>query len=339
MTSRMLAWLAAATLVALALAWMLQRDAGPAAAGQRLLPGFADELNGISALVLEPAGTEPFRLERTADGWRAPAAGGYRVHAGELRRFVVRLADARIIETKTANPELHAHLGVEAVDGQPGSGVLVRIEGASDARPLLIGQSETRGNTGTYVRYLDDDVALFVDQDLQVARDSLGWLERELLDVPPEQVASLEIRHPDGEVLRIDRDELGIFRIANLPEGRAPSGPTAAEATVRALSALQLDDVRSGDDLGQEPPAILAEFVLQDGLVIEVRSWRSLGLAGDADHWVAFAARAETPPDGAAAAEAEEINRRLGPWLYRLPAWKHEQLTRRLEDLLLPPQP
>jgi hypothetical protein len=339
MTSRLLGWLAAATLVALALAWLLQPDAGPAAAGQRLLPGFADELNDVAALVLEPAGTESFRLERTADGWRAPAAGGYRVHAGEVRRFVARLAEARVVETKTANPELHPHLGVEVIDGQPGSGVLVRIEGASKGRPLLIGQREMRGNTGTYIRYLDNEVALLVDQDLQPARDSLGWLERELLDVPPEQIASLQIRHPDGEVLSIDRDELGIFRIANLPEGRAPSGPTAAEATVRALSALELDDVRTITDWDGEQPAVVAEFVLLDGLVIEVHSWRAISLAEGAEHWVAFAARTEPAQDGDAAAMARDLNERLGPWLYRLPAWKHEQLTRRLEDLLLPPPP
>lgn len=339
MTSRLLGWLAAATLVALALAWILQRDAGPAAAGQRLLPGLADELNDVSALVLEPAGTESFRLERTADGWRAPAAGGYRVHAGEVRRFVVRLAEARIIETKTANPELHAHLGVEAIDSQPGSGVLLRIEGASNGRALVIGQREIRGTSGTYIRYLDDVVALLVDQDLQPPRDSLGWLERELLDVPPEQIASLQVRQPDGEMLLIDRDELGIFRIANLPEGRAPSGPTAAEATVRALSALQLDDVRMGTDWDREQPAIVAEFVLRDGLVIEVHSWRAISLAEGAEYWVAFAARAQPAQDDDAAARARELNERLGPWLYRLPAWKHEQLTRRLEDLLLPLQP
>lgn len=339
MTSRLLGWLAAATLVALALAWILQRDAGPAAAGQRLLPGFADELNDVSALVIEPAGTTSFRLERTSDGWRAPASGGYRVHAGEVRRFVVRLAEARIIETKTANPELHAHLGVEAIDGQPGSGVLVRIEGASSAPPLLIGQRESRGITGTYLRYLDEEVALLVDQDLQPARESLGWLERELLDVPPEQIASLRIRHPDGEGLSIDRDELGIFRIANLPEGRAPSGPTAAEATMRALSALEFDDVRTRTDWDREEPDILAEFTLRDGLAIEVRSWRATSLAEGTEHWVAFAARAEPAKDSDAAATAEDMNQRLGPWLYRLPAWKHEQLTRRLEDLLLPAQP
>lgn len=339
MTARLLGWLAAATLVALALAWALQRDTGPGATGQHLAPGLAERLNEISTLVIEPAGTPAFRLERTSEGWRAPAAGGYPVHAGQVRRFVARLAEARVVETKTANPDLHAHLGVEAVDDLPGSGVLVRIEGAGDWSPLVIGQRESRGLTGTYVRYLDDDTALLVDQDLQPDRDPLGWLERELLDVAPEELASLRIVQADGETLQIDRDELGIFRIANLPESRQPSGPTAAEATARALAALRLDDVRPLAGWDTEQPVIVAEFALRDGLVIEARSWRSLSPEEGADHWVAFTARAGTPQDDELAARAAALNERLGAWLYRLPAWKHEQLTRRLEDLLQPLQP
>ena len=40
-----------------------------------------------------------------------------------------------------------------------------------------------------------------------------------------------------------------------------------------------------------------------------------------------------------AAAEAEALGQRLSPWLYRLPAWQHERLARRLEDLLQPAGP
>jgi hypothetical protein len=336
MRLRTLALLALATLAAVLLAWALQRGPAPAAAGQRLLPALATQLNDISALVLEPAGDEPFRLERAADGWQAPAKGGYRVDAGELRQFLVRLADARIVETKTANPALHDRLGVEALDGRPGSGVLLRLEGVAALPPLFIGQRETRGLRGTYVRRGDEDTALLVDQDLQPEREPLGWLERDLLDIPPEEIVSLEIAHPDGEVLAIDRDELGIFRIAPLPEGYRPSGPTAAESVVRALSGLRLDDVRPLAGWEPEGPLTVATFMLQDGVRLEARSWETEGPAGGVAFWVAFAAGEAVAENEAAGARADELNARLGPWLYRLPAWKHEQLARRSADLLVP---
>jgi hypothetical protein len=336
MRLRTLALLALATLAAVLLAWALQRGPAPVAAGQRLPARARDPTQRHQRARAGAGGRRTVPARRAADGWQAPAKGGYRVDAGELRQFLVRLADARIVETKTANPALHDRLGVEALDGRPGSGVLLRLEGVAALPPLFIGQRETRGLRGTYVRRGDEDTALLVDQDLQPEREPLGWLERDLLDIPPEEIVSLEIAHPDGEVLAIDRDELGIFRIAPLPEGYRPSGPTAAESVVRALSGLRLDDVRPLAGWEPEGPLTVATFMLQDGVRLEARSWETEGPAGGVAFWVAFAAGEAVAANEAAGARADELNARLGPWLYRLPAWKHEQLARRSADLLVP---
>ncbi|MFU8821057.1 MAG: DUF4340 domain-containing protein [Gammaproteobacteria bacterium] len=334
MKSRTLLILALATLLAILFAWVLQRGPLPGAPGQPLLPQLAPQLNDVRALVIEPAAGEAFRLERSADGWRAPAKNGYRVDMGKVRRLLSRLADARVVETKTAIPALHDRLGVEDVAGRPGSGVLLGVDGIEEIPPIFIGQRETRGLTGTYVRLAGDPTALLVDQDLQLERTVVDWLDREVLDIPPEDIAALQISRPDGETLRIERDDLDIFRIANMPEGFRPSGPTAAESVARALAGLRLDDVRPLDGGLPEQPPTLATFSVRDGLTIEARSWETDSPTEGATYWVAFSAAADGGEDTAARAQA--LNERLGPWLYRLPAWKHEQLTRRLADLVVP---
>jgi hypothetical protein len=330
--ARTLLLLALATLIALAVAWTLQREPGPRAPGQPFLPELASLLGDIEQLSVQASGSEAFTLHRDAEGWSVPTKGGYPVDTATLRGLLRDLAEARVLETKTSNPALHHRLGVELVDGRPGSGVLLRLGSRDRSTAVVIGQRETRGLPGTHVRRLDEDTALLVDRDLQPAREPVDWLEREILDVAVEEVLSLEIERPDGERLVVERDDLGIFAIANLPEGRRPSGPTAAEAVARGLSGLRLDDVRPASDGLPEHPPTRAVYRLSDGLVIEARNWESLSMAGGADHWVAFSARAEG--DEATIERAAALNSRLTPWLYRLPAWRHEQLTRRLEDLL-----
>jgi hypothetical protein len=341
MRSRTLLAFALAALVAVLLAWWMQRDIAPEGPGQVVLPGLAAQLNQVAALVVEPAGGGAFRLERAVDGWQAPAKGGYPVDAGKVRRLLLRLAEAKVLETKTSNPEFHDRLGVDADDGRPGSGVLLRLEGVEGVPPLLIGQRETRGLRGTYLRPADDSRALLVDQELQPERTVLDWLERDLLDVPPEEIVSLEISQPDGDTLSIDRDELGIFHIAELPEGFRPSGPMAAESAARALSALRLDDVRPREGWAPEYPPVRATVRLQDGVVIEARTWSAPGEAEVEERWSAFSAAQEsgvndTPPSQAVIDRVNSLNARLEPWLFRLPAWKHEQLARRRSDLLIP---
>jgi hypothetical protein len=329
---RTLLLLTLATLIALAFTWILQREPGSRAPGQLLLPELAPLLADIERLSIHAGGREAFTLQRDTEGWSVPAKGGYPVDTVTLRGLLRDLAEARVLETKTSNPALHHRLGVEVVNGRPGSGVLLRLEGGGRSTAVVIGQRETRGLPGTHVRRLDDDTALLVDRDLQPARDPVDWLEREILDIAVEEVLSLEIERPDGERLVVERDDLGIFMIANLPEGRRPSGPTAAEAVARGLSGLRLDDVRPVDDGLPEHPPTRAVYRLSDGLIIEARNWESLSMAGGADHWIAFSARPEG--DETTIERATSLNARLAPWLYRLPAWRHEQLTRRLEDLL-----
>ncbi len=67
--------------------------------------------------------------------------------------------------------------------------------------------------------------------------------------------------------------------------------------------------------------------------------WLWFSASFDADQAAAFAAAADQDPDSSeadATAEANDINARLSGWRYRIPAYKHSQLTRRMEDLLQP---
>ena len=332
--------LAAATLLAVLLAGALQREpGGPDEAGRLLLPGLAAQLPEVSAVEVLPAGREAFRLVRSETGWQAPERGGYPVNAGALRRLLLQLAEARVLETKTSNPAWHDRLGVEIEGDQPGSGVLLRLESPAPVPSLVIGQRETRGLRGTYVRRLDDPTAVLVDQDLQIFGEPVDWLERDLMDIGPEQVEQLQIVRADGETLRIDRDEMDILRIANLPEGRQPAGPTAAEAVVRALAGLRLDDVALLAEWSPPGAPDVAVFRLRDGLEIEVQSWLRASPAEGSAWWSAFSIRVAENADAEVQRRGDELGARLAGWRYRLPAWKHEQLARRLEDLLMPAEP
>jgi hypothetical protein len=69
----------------------------------------------------------------------------------------------------------------------------------------------------------------------------------------------------------------------------------------------------------------VARFVTFDGLVVEAMVY-----ATDDGTRVRFRATA----DESAAAQADELNSRLESWVYSLPSFKSDQLSKRLEDFL-----
>jgi hypothetical protein len=118
------------------------------------------------------------------------------------------------------------------------------------------------------------------------------------------------------------------FRVEGVPAGRELSYPGIANGVAGTLADLQLEDVQTREALGTDPgKPVVARFVTTSGLVVETSAWR----AADATR-ITFLASG----DGEAAKEAAAINARLGGWVYTLPSYKTEQLTRRLQELLAP---
>jgi hypothetical protein len=101
-----------------------------------------------------------------------------------------------------------------------------------------------------------------------------------------------------------------------------------ANGVASVLADLQLEDVQTREVLGAGPgKPVVARFVTTDGLTVEASAWR----LPDGTR-ITFNASGE----GDAANEAAALNARLGGWVYTLPSYKTEQLTRRLNELLAP---
>ncbi len=91
---------------------------------------------------------------------------------------------------------------------------------------------------------------------------------------------------------------------------------------------LQLSDVKPEADFAwSKTGESRARFTFFDGLVVTVElvdvdktSWARFTVSGSSD----------------AAARARELNARLAPWVYALPAYKAKLLKTRLADLLAP---
>jgi hypothetical protein len=145
------------------------------------------------------------------------------------------------------------------------------------------------------------------------------------------------ILHPDGETVRISKanPEQANFTVEAIPEDRSLLYDSVANVIAGVLQNLTLEDVeRTGNGSGDETVIELTTF---DGLVLTVH-----GLEREDGTWIRFAASAVPEPQDQAAeadaidptAEAQELNARLGGWRFRIPAYKFEQLTRRMDDLL-----
>ncbi|HET6603393.1 MAG TPA: DUF4340 domain-containing protein [Xanthomonadaceae bacterium] len=277
-----------------------------------LLPELMAQINEVDRIVLGGAGGRtPVTIERGQDTWSVAQRNGFDADAAKIRALLLALARAQRIEAKTANPELHGRLGVEDLAAEDATGIGVEIGGVDFSHSLIVGHGRTRGK-GSYVRLADQPQAWLVDVALAPERDPARWIERDLVDIAIQRIATVQIEHADGTGTQIrSRDDGRRFELADLPPDRQPESDYAAEASAGLLASLRIDDVHPADAApGQEQPRTRARFTTVEGIVIELEGWQDEGrtyarLDAGLDEALAAAYVEAFEPAAGAEAEAE----------------------------------
>jgi hypothetical protein len=304
-------------LVALGLlVFFVQRDRSPAAAsaGAPIVPGLQAALNDVERVTVAKAGGETVAtLERRADGWIVAEKGDYPANVTTLRQGLRTLAEAKVLETKTANPELYGRLGVEDVAAANAAGVAVTFTApGKDFGSLILGNAV--GTKQRYARLASDAESYLIDRNPDFPKTISQWLDASIVDVRGERIQKVTIKHPDGETVAIEKAErppsdltagtVVNFEVADVPAGRELLYPGVANVIGNSLRELNLEDVERADGAAPDRP-VEVEFKTFDGLVV-----RMTGTSRGEEDWVTFeasvdpeqAARFAAP--GAAQAEA-----------------------------------
>jgi hypothetical protein len=183
------------------------------------------------------------------------------------------------------------------------------------------------------MRRVGEATSWLVSGKYDLGRTTDQWLDRVVIDLPASRVRSVTITHPGREVLRLTKadENAADFTVQGIPAGRQLTFEGVANGTGGALGGLELEGVAGRDVLGDNPPKpVVARFEAFSGLVVEVSAWR----LGDGTR---FTFQASAPPGNTdAQAEADALNARTGGWVYTLPSFKAELLTKRMADLLQP---
>ena len=293
MTNRTVTVLAAALVVLGAVALIAQYDPQPPApGGGLLLPDLGEDLDRVTRVSVVGAGSAPVAtLVRGEDGsWSVAEKDGYPADTEKVRQTLISLAEARIVEPKTANPDFYDRLGVEGVEDEAAGGVAVTLTGADMPVNVIVG--DTEGTSQVYVRQADQAQSFLVDRNPDVGNETTDWLATEILAIPGDRMARVTVTHPDGEVVSVSKadSEQSNFDLEEIPPGRELQYASVANVMGNVLSSLNLQDVEPRTDTDE--PVTVTEFVTFDGLAITAES-----VEREDEPWVAFRAEYRAPEE------------------------------------------
>jgi hypothetical protein len=301
MNQKTLIGLAVAALIAIVAAVLLNRSNRPESEGSAseaktsyLVPSLHDHVNDVDKLVITGAEEKPIAtLTRGANGWNLAEKGGYAVDMGKLREFLLKLADAKLLEQKTSSKDKYATLGVEDVSGKDAKSVEIELGGLSEPVKLIIGNVGARG--GTFVRRAGEAESWLASGSLGIDRKAENWLRKDVIDIAASRIASVDITQPDGKSVRIAKAAEGDanFKLDDVPKGREPGSDYTVDGPASALAGLRFEDVVPAKDAPAPDKPLKARFATFDGLVVDVTAWEK-----DGKDYASFAASVDDKTAG-----------------------------------------
>lgn len=374
MTSRNLSILGLVAVIAvLAGVWLAGRQTStPAAESAVLYPDLKKELDAVTAVrIVKAGGTTAVELKRGDGGWTVSERANYPADDAKLRKLITGLAEAKLLEEKTSNPESYATLSVEDVSDSAAGGVQIEIDGPKQPVKLIVGK-QASGAQSHYVRRADEPKSWLINKSIDTSTSADQWLRKSIVDISADRVQSAEVAvggaKPYSAVkkTRADAD----FAVEGLPKGKALSSPSAADNFATALASLTLSDVQAASAITDRPSA-RATIRTFDGLVTEATGWKK-----DDKHYIALktsydAALAErfkvatankdatasekkddasntegAPPAENAVTEAPQpeprnveeeatkTNAQVTGWAYEIPAYKYDAIFKPVDELI-----
>ena len=280
MKAKTLYALIAAAVVALLAAWWINSSHAPvsesAEQSKPLLPGLREHVNDITTITLTGADNQVIAtLKRGSEGWSIEQKSGYPADLAKLREFLLKLADATVLEQKTSNPKLYGDLGVDDVKGKDAKGVLVTLDGLKEPVKLIVGNFNGGGGGGTFVRRDGEAQTMLVKGNLTVEKTVAGWERHELTDVAANRIKQVTITNPDGKTLKVYKEQPGDanFKVADVPKGREVSSDFVANALGSTLSGLRADDVFAAKEMPPPDKVYKANYAAFDGVNVAVVAW------------------------------------------------------------------
>ncbi len=279
--SKVLLGLGVAAAVSLGAALWLSTSSRPSSESPEsqsfALADLHDHVNDVKGIGIVVAENKPaVTLVNGDKGWVIQEKAGYPANTGKLRELLLKLADARLLEAKTANEQRYAELAVEDIKSKDAKGVLIKLDGLSKPASLIVGNTSNHGDS-TFVRRPDDKQSWLASGLINVERDPVQWLDTALLDIAADRIGEIILTKPGNKSVRLFKQQAGDsnFQVADLPTGRQAADAAVINGLASTLAGLTLQDVASAQSLPapDDSQLLKARYRRFDGVAIDVAAW------------------------------------------------------------------
>ena len=290
--------------------------------GAAFLPFLANEMNTVSMLSIRRGSPVPtVTVQKHADQWAVEQRGDYPADLSKVRKLLLALSDAKIVEEKTSNPTSFPTIGVEDPSSPGATGAEINFVAQDGKHAVIVGKSVGEGN---FARRSGENKSYSVEPGITFETEPRFWIDAHLIDIAATAIQSIEMKPTAGAAYSVHRvaPSDGNFALDGVPAGRKAVDSASLAPSPTTYSGLTADDVTATSDVDFSK-ATVATVTLSDGNVVTLT-----GTASGDKRWVQLKASKDAALTAKATGRAFEVT-----------SYRYDAIFRPLEQLLVPKEP
>ncbi len=305
--------------------------------GTAFIPGLLAKLNDVATIEITKANDQVLAtLLKNEDSWVVKEKKQFPADITKIRASLLAIAEAKILEQKTSNPDLYAKLGVEDVANKDAQGIKAVIQYGDNKGEIIVGNPGPQINKTRYVRHANNTTSWLIDRKIDLNYDSAHWLRKDILSVEPDEMREVVIELADGSKLEIKNTNLeeNKFEVTNLSDPESQVVDAEIHQVTNALSSFQLLDIAADNSIFVEGQKKLeASYRLKSGIVIDIDAYEV-----DQEHFVALNIYGEKIDDQAidesVKKKIEQLQAKTTGWIYKIPNVTYDSMNKSESDVL-----
>lgn len=296
---------------------------------QLVFPDLTASQASLAAIKIERKGLgNSINLLQSQNGWKLKEKYQYPLNPEKINKLLEQLRTARYLSAKTALEKNYPLLGVQSgkVDKT------YKLEVCNNQQECLVdahvGFSSLTQEKGTYLRLEADSQSWLVDQTFELGGITTDWLDKRLISVERDMIASIMIRQSGSEPLILKRDVTkdDAFSIANKGEDEKEKTPGAQNLIASALILLQLEDVIPQNKIEIPDDAYQVTFILKSQGKIDVKVFQK-----GTRYYAAFKLALKNEEEKSLIETAVTLE----DWVFEIPSYKALMMMKKRDDFLL----
>ena len=310
-----------------------------AVSGVRLFPDLTNAAKNAKTIKLTQGDTVVTMTEENGK-WIMKDRGGFEASTDKIRRLMVKLVGAELIEPKTKVPKRYKLLELENPTDKKAKSRLLHISNAKGSTLAEVVMGKQRydafgtGKSGTYVRKPGDPQTWLVNASLTSEATVAYWSHSQIVyDSERERIKRITVELPGVTPhLVIERDPKGkddrSWLLVEMPADQKIRVDQPLDSIANGFTRINLVDVRPIKEPPSGPGLIKATLEEKDGLKVTFLVHQN----GKDKYWTTLSASG----DGKGKERADKINAQVKGWQYKISKTKYDQIFKRRSDILEP---